>query len=75
MPQFSHPIQKVPPGTQTMPGGAAAGAGVVFTRGTGVADGAFVRTAAGSGFEPQAPQKATSAATSTATILVLTMPK
>src|SRR4029453_323948 len=33
MPQSSHPIQNMPPGTQTMPGGAAAGAGVVFTRG------------------------------------------
>jgi hypothetical protein len=32
MPQFSQPIQNVPPGTQTMPSGAGPGAGVVFTR-------------------------------------------
>jgi hypothetical protein len=32
MPQFSHPIQNVPPGTQTIPAGASPGAGVVLTR-------------------------------------------
>ncbi|MDQ3211814.1 MAG: hypothetical protein M3Q85_04010 [Acidobacteriota bacterium] len=31
MPQFSQPIQNVPPGTHTMPAGARPGAGVAFT--------------------------------------------
>ena len=33
MPQSSHPIQKVPPGTQTMPTGAGPGGGVLSMRG------------------------------------------
>jgi hypothetical protein len=31
MPQFSQPIQNVPPGTHTIPAGAGPGATVVFT--------------------------------------------
>ena len=68
MPQFSQPIQNVPPGTHTIPVGAGPGGTAAFTRAT-VADGASVDLAGEAACESGSALHAAQAARMTASTI------